>query len=161
VVNPSVAQPPGTYISACNKKKITAVRISRGGSGMGAGRQQGGGKGNVRALASVHLCCLAGNVNILDVFKRLILKTCLCVIPTCQPNTADMSPTLQLLMVFFHVICRVVLLIVDMLAMQQPASAGEAQQKRQQCNERGVGSDDATQNNETTALGGGGGDGQR
>jgi hypothetical protein len=29
--------------------------------------------------------------------------------------------------VFFHVICHVVSLIADMLAMQQPASAGEAQ----------------------------------
>jgi hypothetical protein len=44
---------------------------------------------------------LAGNVNILDVFKRLTLKTCLCVILTCQPDTADVSPTSQLLMVFF------------------------------------------------------------
>jgi hypothetical protein len=40
---------------------------------------------------------------------------------------ANMLPTLQLLMVFFHVICLVVSLIADMLAMQQPASAGEAQ----------------------------------
>jgi hypothetical protein len=61
---------------------------------------------------------------------------------------------------FFHVICRVVLLIADMLAMQQPASAGEAQRERRQCNERGVGSGDATKNVETTALGSGGGDGQ-
>jgi hypothetical protein len=44
---------------------------------------------------------LAGNVNILDVFKRYILKTCLCVVLMCQPNTANMSPTLQLLMFFF------------------------------------------------------------
>ncbi len=43
---------------------------------------------------------LAGNVNILDVFKRLILKTCLCVVLTCQPNTANMLPTSQLLMFF-------------------------------------------------------------
>ncbi len=43
---------------------------------------------------------LAGNVNIFDVFKRLILKTCLRVVPMCQPDTAKMSPTLQLLMVF-------------------------------------------------------------
>ncbi len=80
--------------------------------------------------------CLAGNVNILDVFKRLILKTYLCVVLMCQPDTADMLPTLQLLMVFFHVICRVVSLITNMSEMKQPASVGEAQQKRQQCNER-------------------------
>jgi hypothetical protein len=29
---------------------------------------------------------LAGNVDIFDVFKRLILKTSLCVVPTCRPN---------------------------------------------------------------------------
>jgi hypothetical protein len=52
---------------------------------------------------------LTGNVDILDVFKRLILKTCLHVVPTCQPKTADMSPTSQLLMVFFsHHMCRVI-----------------------------------------------------
>jgi hypothetical protein len=107
------------------------------------------------------LPCLARNVNILDVFKKLILKTCLCVILTCQPNTADMSPTLQLLMFFFLVLCCVVSLIADMLAIQQPASAGEAQRERQQCNEKGVGSGNATKNNETMALGGGRGNGQR
>ena len=63
--------------------------------------------------------------------------------------------------VFFHVICHVVLLIANMSAIQQPASAGEARRERRQCNERGVGSGDATKNNEITALGGGGGNGQR
>ena len=104
---------------------------------------------------------LAGNVNILDVFNRLVLKICLCVVPMCQPNMANMLPTLRLLMFFLHVICCVMSLIADMLAMQQPASTGEAQQERRQCNERGVGSGDATQNNEIMALGGGGGNGQR
>jgi hypothetical protein len=87
--------------------------------------------------------------------------TCLCVITTYQPNTANMLPTSQLLMGFFHVICHVVLLIADMSAIQQPASMGEARQERQQCDERGVGSGDATKNNEITASGGGGGNGQR
>jgi hypothetical protein len=87
--------------------------------------------------------------------------TCLCVVMTCQPNTTNMSPTLQLLMVFFHVICHVVTLIVDMLAMQQPASTGEARRGRRQCIERDVGSGDVTKNDKITALGGGGGDGQR
>ncbi len=62
---------------------------------------------------------------------------------------------------FFHVICHVVSLIADMLAIQQPASVLEAQQERQQCNEGGFGSGNATKNNEITALGGGGGDGQK
>ncbi len=54
------------------------------------------------------------------------------------------------------------LLISDMSAMQQPASAGEALQERRQCDERGrVGSGDATKNDKTMALGGGGGNGQR
>ena len=88
-------------------------------------------------------------------------STCLCVITTYQPDTANMLPTSQLLMVFFHVICHVVLLIADMSAIQQPASAGEAQRERRQCDERGVGSGDAKKNDEVTALGGGGGDGQR
>jgi hypothetical protein len=48
-----------------------------------------------------------------------------------------------------------------MLAIQQPASAGEARRERQQCDERGVGSGDATKNDKITALGGGRGDGQR
>jgi hypothetical protein len=74
---------------------------------------------------------------------------------------ADMLPTLQLLMVFFHIICHVVSLIADMSAIQQPASGVEAQRERRQCDERGFGSGDATKNNEITALGGGGGDGQR
>jgi hypothetical protein len=53
---------------------------------------------------------LAGNVNILDVFKRLILKTYLCVVLMCQPNMANMLPTLQLLMFFFsrHMSCCVI-----------------------------------------------------
>ncbi len=52
---------------------------------------------------------LSGNVDIFDIFKRLILKTCLRVVPTCQPNIADMPPTLQLLMFFsHHMPCRVV-----------------------------------------------------
>jgi hypothetical protein len=55
----------------------------------------------------------------------------------------------------------VVLLIANMLAIQQPASAGEAWRERRQCDERGVGSGNATKNNKITALGGGGGDGQR
>jgi hypothetical protein len=63
--------------------------------------------------------------------------------------------------VFFHVISHVVSLIANMLAIQQPASAGEARRERRQCDERGVGSSDATKNDEITALGGGGGDGQR
>jgi hypothetical protein len=88
-------------------------------------------------------------------------STCLCVIMTYQPNMANMLPTLQLLMIFFHVICHVVSLIANMLAIQQPASAGEARRERWQCNERGVGSGDATKNNEIMALGGGGCDGQR
>jgi hypothetical protein len=104
---------------------------------------------------------LAGNVNILDVFKRLFLKTCLCVVPTCQPNMATMLPTSQLLINFFHIICGVMSLIANMLAMQQLASAGEAQQERRQCNERGIGSGDSTKNDKTTALGGGRGNGQR
>jgi hypothetical protein len=87
--------------------------------------------------------------------------TCLCVITTYQPKTANMSPTSQLLMVFFHVICHVVLLIANMLATQQPASVGEAWRERQQCYERGVGSGNATKNDKIMALGGGGGDGQR
>jgi hypothetical protein len=62
---------------------------------------------------------------------------------------------------FFHVICHVVLLIADMSAIQQPASAVEAQQERQQCDERGFISGNATKNDEITVLGGGGGDGQR
>jgi hypothetical protein len=74
---------------------------------------------------------------------------------------ADMLPTSQLLMVFFHVICHVVSLIADMLAIQQPASAGEARRERWQCDERGFGSGNVTKNNKITALGGGGGDGQR
>jgi hypothetical protein len=86
---------------------------------------------------------------------------CLRLITTYQPNTAIMSPTSQLLMVFFHVICHVVSLIANMLAIQQPASAGEAQRERRQCNERGVSSGDATKNNKIMALGGGRGDGQR
>jgi hypothetical protein len=57
--------------------------------------------------------------------------------------------------------CHVVSLIADMLAIQQPASAGEAQQERRQCDERGFGSGDATKNNKIMALGGGRGDGQR
>jgi hypothetical protein len=62
---------------------------------------------------------------------------------------------------FFHVIYYVVLLIADMSAMQQPASAGEVRQERQQCNERrGVGSGNATKKDKTTTLGGGGGNGQ-
>jgi hypothetical protein len=73
---------------------------------------------------------------------------------------ADMLPTLQLLMVFFHVICCAVLLIADMLAMQQPANAEEARRETWQWNKRGVGSGDATKNDETMALGSGGGDGQ-
>jgi hypothetical protein len=88
-------------------------------------------------------------------------STCLRVITTYQPNTANMLPTSQLLMVFFHVICHVVSLIANILAIQQPASAAEAQQERRQCNERGVGSGDATKNDKITALGGGGGNGQR
>jgi hypothetical protein len=72
-----------------------------------------------------------------------------------------MSPTLQLLMVFFHVIRHFVSLIADMSAIQQPASAGEARQERRQCNERGVGSGDETKNDEIMALGGGRGNGQR
>jgi hypothetical protein len=71
-----------------------------------------------------------------------------------------MLPTSQLLKGFFNVICYVVLLIADMSAIQQPASAGEAQQERRQCDERGAGSG-ATKIDEITALGGGGGDGQR
>jgi hypothetical protein len=71
-----------------------------------------------------------------------------------------MLPTLQIFMVFFHVICHVVSLIADMSAIQQPA-AGEARQERQQCDERGVGSGDATKNDKITALGGGRCDGQR
>jgi hypothetical protein len=88
-------------------------------------------------------------------------STCLCVIMTYQPNTANKSPTLQLVMGFFHVICHVVSLIANMSAIQPPASTGEARQERWQCNERGVGSGDATKNNEITALCGGGCDGQR
>jgi hypothetical protein len=88
-------------------------------------------------------------------------STCLHVITTYQANTANMLPTLQLLMVFFHVICHVVSLIANMSAIQQPASAGEAQQERWQCDERGFGSSDTTKNDKITALGGGGGDGQR
>jgi hypothetical protein len=72
-----------------------------------------------------------------------------------------MSPTLQLLMFFFHVICHVVSLIANMSAIQQPASAGAARREMRQCDERGVGSGDATKNDEITALGGGGGNGQR
>jgi hypothetical protein len=71
-----------------------------------------------------------------------------------------MLPTLQLLMVFFHVMCRVVLLTADMLAMQQPASTGEVQQEKRQCDERGVSSSNATKSDEIMALGGGGGNGQ-
>ena len=63
--------------------------------------------------------------------------------------------------VFFHVICHVMLLIANMSAIQQPASAGEARRERRQCDEIGVGSGDATKKDEITALGGGGGDGQR
>jgi hypothetical protein len=74
---------------------------------------------------------------------------------------ADMSPTSQLLMVFFHVICCVVSLIAYMSAIQQPASAGEGRQEKWQCNERGVGSGNATKKDKTMALGGGEGDGQR
>ncbi len=55
--------------------------------------------------------------------------------------------------------CRVVLLIDNMSAMQQPASAGEEGQERRHCNERGVGSGDATKNDETMALGDGRGNG--
>ena len=88
-------------------------------------------------------------------------STCLHVITTYQPNMANMLPTLQLLMVFFHVICHVVSLIADMSTIQQPASMGEARQERRQCNERGVGSGDVTKNDKITALGGGGGDRQR
>ncbi len=77
------------------------------------------------------------------------------------PTHACTIPLLQLLMVFFHVICHVVLLIADMSAIQQPASTGEARRGRRQCNERGVGSGNATKNDEITALGGGGGNGQR
>jgi hypothetical protein len=44
---------------------------------------------------------LAGNVNIFNVIKRIILKIFLCVVPTCQPDTANMSPTWQLLVFFF------------------------------------------------------------
>ncbi len=62
---------------------------------------------------------------------------------------------------FFQVICHVVSLIADMSKIQQPASAGEAQRERQQCNERGVKGGDTTKNDKITALGGGGGDGQR
>jgi hypothetical protein len=51
---------------------------------------------------------VVGNVKIFTVFKRLILKTFLHVVPTCQPDMADMSLTSQLLVVFFHVICCVV-----------------------------------------------------
>jgi hypothetical protein len=72
-----------------------------------------------------------------------------------------MSPKLQLLMDFFHVICYVVSLIANMSAIQQPASAGEARQARRQCDKRGVGSSNTTKNNEITALGGGGGNGKR
>jgi hypothetical protein len=73
---------------------------------------------------------------------------------------ANMLPSLQLLVGFFHVICCVMSLIANMLAMQQPASAGEVQQKRRQGNERGVGSSNATKNNKSMALGGGRGNGQ-
>jgi hypothetical protein len=62
---------------------------------------------------------------------------------------------------FFHVICHAVSLIADMSAIQQPASAVEAQQERRQCNERGFGSSDVTKNDEIMALGGGGGDEKR
>ncbi len=58
---------------------------------------------------------VAGNIDIVDVFKRLTLKTVLCVVPTCWPNTACILPTLQLLVVFFS--CHMsshVLLIADM-----------------------------------------------
>jgi hypothetical protein len=34
---------------------------------------------------------------------------------------------------FFYVICHVVSLIADITEIQQPASAGEARQERQQC----------------------------
>jgi hypothetical protein len=63
--------------------------------------------------------------------------------------------------VFFHDICHVMSLIADMLAIQQPASMGEARQERWQCNERGVGSGNTTKNNKITALDGGSGNGQR
>jgi hypothetical protein len=72
-----------------------------------------------------------------------------------------MLPASQLLMIFFHFICHVVSLIPDMLAIYQPASAGEARRERRQCDERGVSSGDATKNNEIMALGGGGGGWQR
>ncbi len=88
-------------------------------------------------------------------------STCLRVITTYQPDMANMSPTSQLLMFFFHVICHVVLLIANMSAIQQPASTGEARQERRQCDERGVCSSDTTKNDKITTLGGGGGDGQR
>jgi hypothetical protein len=56
-------------------------------------------------------------------------STCLCVIMTYQPDMANMLPTSQFLMVFFHVICHVVSLIADMSAIQQPA-VGERHNKR-------------------------------
>jgi hypothetical protein len=87
--------------------------------------------------------------------------TCLCVVMTYQPNTANMLSISQFLMVFFHIICHVMSLIADMLAIQQPASTEEAQRERWQCNERGFGSGDATKNDEIMALGCGKGDGQR
>ncbi len=63
--------------------------------------------------------------------------------------------------VFFHIICHVVLLIADMSAMQQQASAREVWQERRQCNESSVRSSNATKNDKTTALSGGRGNGQR
>jgi hypothetical protein len=88
--------------------------------------------------------------------------TCLCVITTCQPDTADMLPDIATFDGFlFHIICHVLSLIADMSAIQQPASVGEARRGRRQCNERGVGSGEATKNNEIMALVGGGGNWQR
>ncbi len=76
----------------------------------------------------------------------------LCCVLTCQPDMANMLPTLQL--------CCVVSLIANMSAMQQLASVGEARGERRQCDERGVGSRDATKSDKTTASGCGSSNGQ-
>ncbi len=47
----------------------------------------------ITTLCTLHL---AGNVNIFDVFKSKFWRHLFCVVPTCQPDTANMLPTSQL-----------------------------------------------------------------
>ncbi len=76
-------------------------------------------RGGIIHALEVYLGCpmgLAGDIDMFDVFKRLILKIFHCVVPACQPNTANMLPTWQLLVGFSsrHMSCCVPL-IADML----------------------------------------------